>query len=228
MYLSRTTYLKFVMLNYRLNSVVRRNFVLTFKSIDSTDDLFEEAMKLYNTSFDEEIREDVEVFERSFELNKENCSKYHFLVALKNDKFSGFVSFHLEKEAHIGYIVYLVVDPEYRGQHIAGQLMQEAERIMKTYDPSLSFVMLECEKEASGKSPLESFYRKFDFHPLDIDYLQPALHGGDPVPMNLFLKSFNQTSDDTQLNAIKAMYLEKFSKTNLVSTELLNEYMNNF
>lgn len=202
--------------------------MITFKFVDSTDDLFKEAMKLYNKSFDEEIREDIDVFERSFKLNKTDDSKYHFLVALKDGKFSGFISFHLEKEAHVGYIVYLVVDPKYRGQRISEQLMNEAERIMKMHDPSLSFIMLECEKDVDGKSPLESFYRKFDFYPLDIDYLQPALHGGNPVPMNLFLKTFNHDSRETKLDAIKTMYLEKFNKTNRVREELLNEYMDNF
>lgn len=176
---------------------------------------FDEAMKLYQQEFDEDIREDVNVFKESFRLPNE---RYYFLCYLINDHVAGFITFHYEPAYRIGYIVYLVVDPRYRGYSIAAQLMHEAERVMD----QTHYIMLECEKDASGHSPLDAFYKKFGFKAADFNYVQPGLHGGPPVPMNLYVKGAH---DDKLIASVSHIYKVKYGQTNHIDLSLLEQYI---
>ncbi|UTH13782.1 GNAT family N-acetyltransferase [Macrococcus equipercicus] len=191
--------------------------------INITEDFyFEEAMTLYGQTFPAEIRESEEVFRRSLQLLND---RYQFIGLTIDDQLAGFITFHVEKDYHIGFIVYLVVHPAYRGQHVASRLLAYAEERMTAIDCSLETIMLECEKDQYGVSPLESFYKKFNYVKYPIFYMQPSLQNNDPVPMNLFIKKIKKSRQ--LFLAITQMYIAKYHDANGIPLTKLQDYINN-
>ncbi|MCE4956712.1 GNAT family N-acetyltransferase [Macrococcoides caseolyticum] len=197
---------------------------MKFLHLTETDHNFHECMNLYNNEFDYEIREPVEVFDQSFNIKKKDEQRYHFIAAYEDDTLQGFIAFHLEITYRIGYIVYLVVSPKARGKQIARMLMTEAEEVMvklcENNGTSLAHIILECEKNSEGISPLDAFYKKFGFSKTDYHYHQPGLHNDDPVPMNLYLK----TSDKQRVKpAIEHIYRVKYIQCNQINPEQIEQ-----
>lgn len=191
------------------------------KFIDITPHyFFDEAMTLYGQTFPYEIRESEDVFLNSLRMGSE---RYHFVGIKIDDRLAAFITFHIEKDHHVGFIVYLVVHPDFRGQKLAAKLIAYAEARMLTVDGRLETVVLECEKDAFGSSPLESFYNKFDYHCYPIFYMQPGLHGDAPVPMNLFIKQLHDSS--TIFLAITQIYIAKYNEANGISLTTLQDYI---
>lgn len=198
-------------------------------SLNSTDHYFNQSMELYTKEFPAEICEPVEVFYKSFDLKSKNYERYHFVVAYEDNTVLGFIAFHLEVTYSIGYIVYLVVNEKARGKNIARTLMNEAEQTMKTLceenGTTLKTIMLECEKDAHGKSPLAGFYDKFGFEQYEINYYQPGLRSDAPVPMNLFVKSLE--SHNNQQFAIEYIYRTKYGTCNEIDEHIINDLLSN-
>lgn len=194
---------------------------MEIKYITEPDHYFEQAMAIYTQAFPMDIQEDIEVFNESFNLKHQDESRYHFICAVDKEEVTGFISFHLETEAKIGFIVYLVVNPLYRGQQIASDLMHAAEEIMLEHCPNLQMIMLECEKEADGSSPLHQFYQKYGFELTTLPYLQPGLHQPLPLPMNLYVKTIGKFDEEN----IYYIYKVKYTKTNLISPDLIDSYI---
>ncbi|WP_157820112.1 GNAT family N-acetyltransferase [Macrococcoides caseolyticum] len=194
-------------------------------SLNSANHYFNECMALYTKEFPESICEPIDVFYNSFDLKHQDFERYHFIAAYENDTLLGFASFHLEVMYNIGYIVYLVVSEEARGKNVARALMNEAEIIMKSLceqnGTTLNTIMLECEQDAAGNSPLESFYEKFGFYLYDINYHQPGLHNDAPVPMNLFVK--NIINDSSPQLAIEHMYRTKYILCNKIDSVVIED-----
>lgn len=190
-------------------------------SLTEPNHYFEQAMELYKSEFPSAIREDKQVFLESFKVKQQDSTRYYFLCTIQDEQVTGFITFHYEKQYSIGYIVYLVVNPAFRGQHIAVQLMNEANQIMN----KAKYIMLECEKDSDGNSPLDQFYSKFGFEKADYTYVQPGLQGGHPVPMNLYVKG---TMDESLRPAVAHIYRVKYSETNHINPKLLEEYINHF
>lgn len=195
---------------------------MKFLHLTEADHYFNKCMTLYDTEFDYDIREPIEVFHQSFNIKKQDEERYHFIAAYEDDTLCGFIAFHLEVMYRIGYIVYLVVNPEVRGQQIARQLMNEAEDVMvklcENNGTTLEHIMLECEKDEDGNSPLDAFYKKFDYKVTDYNYYQPGLHNDAPVPMNLYLKSSNP---DNSKAAIEHIYRIKYIQCNQINPETI-------
>ncbi|WP_414042063.1 GNAT family N-acetyltransferase [Macrococcus animalis] len=195
---------------------------MKFLHLTETDHYFQKCMTLYDTEFDYDIREPIEVFEQSFKLKQQDEERYHFIAIFEDDTLYGFIAFHLEIMYRIGYVVYLVVNPKVRGKQIARQLMNEAEDIMvklcENNGTSLEHIMLECEKDNDGNSPLHTFYEKFGYSKLDYNYHQPGLHNDEAVPMNLYLK----TNDyDSSKKAIEHIYRVKYIQCNQIKPEII-------
>ncbi|MFC6293071.1 hypothetical protein BHU61_11400 [Macrococcus epidermidis] len=199
---------------------------MKFLHLTEPDHYFQQCMDLYNAEFDYEIREPIEVFTQSFNVKRKDEERYHFIAAYEDDTLYGFIAFHLEVTYRIGYIVYLVVNPEVRGKQIARQLMDEAEDIMvklcENNGTVLEHIMLECEKDGDGNSPLDSFYKKFGFSKTDFNYHQPGLHEDDPVPMNLYLKTSNKTEART---AIEHIYRVKYIQCNNIDPKTIDHLL---
>ncbi|WP_414047384.1 GNAT family N-acetyltransferase [Macrococcus equi] len=197
---------------------------MKFLHLTETDHYFHQCMDLYRTEFDYEIREPVEVFDHSFDIKKRDEERYHFMAAYLDDELCGFIAFHLEVTYRIGYIVYLVVKPQVRGKQVARQLMDTAEDVMvkicENNGTSLEHIMLECEKDEDGNSPLDTFYKKFGFAKSDINYYQPGLHDDAPVPMNLYLKTSDQ---QTSKEAIQHIYRVKYTQCNKIDEAIIEQ-----
>ncbi|TDM10439.1 GNAT family N-acetyltransferase [Macrococcus lamae] len=181
---------------------------------------FDEAMALYGETFPINIREPEQVFLNSMSLSDE---RYHFVGMVIADKLVGFITFHLEKQYHIGFIIYLVVHPDYRGRNIAAKLMNYAEERMSSIDTDLESIMLECEQDENRNSPLEPFYKKFDYHKYPIYYMQPGLRDDQPVPMNLFVKTIKDSRQ--RFLAITQIYTAKYHEANGISLTKLQDYI---
>lgn len=199
---------------------------MKFLHLTEPDHYFQQCMDLYHSEFNYEIREPDEVFTQSFNLKRKDEERYHFIAAYEDDTLYGFIAFHLEVTYRIGYIVYLVVNPEVRGKQIARQLMNEAEDIMvklcENNGTVLEHIMLECEKDADGNSPLDSFYTKFGFSKTNFNYYQPGLHDDAPVPMNLYLKTSSKTE---ALTAIQHIYRVKYIQCNDIESETIDHLL---
>lgn len=196
---------------------------MKFLHLTETDHYFQKCMALYDTEFDYDIQEPIEVFHQSFKLKQQDEERYHFIAAYYDDTLYGFIAFHLEITYRIGYIVYLVVNPEFRGNQVARQLMEEAEDIMvklcENNGTTLEHIMLECEKDAQSNSPLDTFYKKFGFSKTTYNYHQPGLHNDAPVPMNLYLKSNDKLTAKT---AIEHIYRVKYIQCNQINPETID------
>ncbi|MCU7557905.1 GNAT family N-acetyltransferase [Macrococcus capreoli] len=195
---------------------------MKFLHLTEADHYFHKCMDLYQSEFDYEIREPVEVFEQSFNIKRQDEERYHFIAAYEDDTLYGFIAFHLEITYRIGYIVYLVVNPEVRGKQVARKLMAEAEEVMVKHcennGTTLEHIMLECEKNDAGKSPLDKFYKKFDFVKTNLNYHQPGLHNDAAVPMNLYLKTSHHP---TAKAAIEHIYRVKYIQCNQIKPEII-------
>ncbi|WP_188019536.1 GNAT family N-acetyltransferase [Macrococcoides canis] len=194
-------------------------------SLNSADHYFNQCMALYTKEFPKSICEPIDVFYNSFDLKHQDFERYHFIAAYENNTLLGFTSFHLEVMYNIGYIVYLVVSEEARGKNIARALMNEAEFIMTTLceknGTTLNTIILECEQDESGNSPLESFYEKFGFYLYDIHYYQPGLHNDAPVPMNLFVKTIINNSSPQR--SIEHIYRTKYIHCNKIDPAIVED-----
>lgn len=196
---------------------------MKFIHLSETDHYFNQCMALYSDTFNYEVREPIEVFDASFNLKRKDEQRYHFIVALEGEDLVGFIAFHLEVTYRIGYIVYLVVNPKYRGKQVARQLMSEAEEVMVKYcehnGTTLEHIMLECEKDENGFSPLDTFYKKFGYERSQFNYHQPGLHNDAPVPMNLYIKSENPSNIKA---AIEHIYRIKYVYCNHIDTQIVD------
>lgn len=190
-------------------------------SLTEPNHYFKQAMELYHEEFPLHIREDTQVFIESFQLKQQQRDRYHFLCMIEEERVAGFITFHYEPADAIGYIVYLVVHPDFRGQHIAVQLMHAAFHLMK----QAKYIMLECEKEPNGDSPLHQFYNKLGFEKTNYNYVQPGLQGGEAVPMNLYVKG---PQDESLKYAVAHIYRVKYRETNHIDSSLIDQYIHHF
>ncbi|QNR08954.1 GNAT family N-acetyltransferase [Macrococcoides canis] len=204
---------------------MNRSLIMKIISLNSADHYFNQCMALYTKEFPKSICEPIDVFYNSFDLKHQDFERYHFIAAYENNTLLGFTSFHLEVMYNIGYIVYLVVSEEARGKNIARALMNEAEFIMTTLceknGTTLNTIILECEQDESGNSPLESFYEKFGFYLYDIHYYQPGLHNDAPVPMNLFVKTIINNSSPQR--SIEHIYRTKYIHCNKIDPAIVED-----
>lgn len=192
---------------------------MNFVSVTSQDDYFEQAMHIYHEAFDEDIREDIGVFEAGFQIKEQDARRFHFICAVNEKRVLGFINFLVDPYTKTGYIVYLVVDEKARGQQLAKQLMNVAFQTMEQSAHSIDTIFLECEKDNNGVSPLDAFYKKFGFELSSVNYHQPGLRNDIPVPMNLYIKHVAQNPH--YLDDIITLFTSKYHQYNGIELELL-------
>lgn len=200
---------------------------MKFIAIEPNDTYFHEAIKLYDATFPIEIKESVQVFLDSFKTQEQDPDFFHFHVLIDNNQLVGFSSFHYLKSENIAYIVYIVINEKYKGQGLGSMFMKHIfetiENLAMKYHHNKPSFMLECEKDDAGNSPLEAFYKRFDFEKSAVCYHQPDLHHKNQhVPMNLFIK--NHPSQE----AISTMYTAKYNQCNRVDLNTLAQLIAQF
>ncbi len=151
---------------------------------------------------DPDERESLDNMERYLELKAEGWygkNNYHILVVMEDEKpIAGSITDYLA-EANAGVIEFLLVDPEYRGQGIAKQLLEFTEATLKkdaqnSLSRDLDLIVGEMNdpfKSGNAHDNLDPFERakiwhKWGYQKLDFPYIQPAL-SSDQIPVRHLL-----------------------------------------
>jgi GNAT superfamily N-acetyltransferase len=207
-------------------------------------DYLDEAMKLYEHSFPIEVREPHNVFLKSLEYARtRKPNTFRFLIGIKDEQLVSFATGHYFANINAGFIVYLVTNPDLRGQGIGQQTLLKLEQLLNqdaivAKKSSIDSIFLETEMQELAHSEIEKedcfkrekFYNKNGYYKIsEIEYLQPPLHNGESeVPLNLFAKSLNEAKINRNgvKISIQTIYKEKYFYVNSIDTGILEKCLN--
>jgi GNAT superfamily N-acetyltransferase len=207
--------------------VRRTTMNLTWHDLTTpADPLLASAIALYNATFEEVVREPLDVLYRGMQLGESiRPSAFHFLVGVEaqQGKVLALAIVNYLSLVNKGFIVYLAVDPSTRGHGVGAELIAQLERLLeqdarRAGHAKLSGLVLETEDDADFERR-SRFFQKQGFAQLpDILYHQPALNPTtEVVPLHLFVKG-----DPGDIRAlIRAIYEEKYHLINSIPLDVL-------
>jgi GNAT superfamily N-acetyltransferase len=154
--------------------------------------------------------------------------------ARRDQKTIGIATTHLLHNPAAVFLVYLAIDRAHRDAGLGGALLEYAWDISRSRERESNLEPLgmvwEVEAPQLTGDPAEtmlrerriSFFRRQGGVLLPKRYIQPAVDGGAPVPMQLMLRARAQAPDDNTLDSlVHAMYFEKYGALNKISREAL-------
>ncbi|WP_338780068.1 GNAT family N-acetyltransferase [Metabacillus sp. FJAT-52054] len=211
---------------------------VTWKEITlHNQEAFKEAMAIYDQAFPIDVREPHDVFQKSL-----RTGSYRFLVGMEGEEVLSFATGHYLKEVNAGFIVYLLANPLVRSRGIGGQTLLKLEEWLEedarsAGHDSIEAIILETEKPElvhteEEKADCVKRFRFFNRHGYreaeGVHYVQPPLFEGQiPVPLSLFVKSYQQTAPSRERIAeyVQAMYRDKYSLANGVDQAILTDLL---
>lgn len=213
---------------------------IKWKEITSENQHFLETVnKFYDQIFPLNVREPHQLFVKSLTQAMNGRNNYHLLAGFDGEQLVSFVAGHYFSTVNSGYIVYIATDPYVRGRGIGMQTLQAIEHLLinDAYSAgysNLGAIILETEKAdlaLNDKSKRDCmkrnhFYEKNQFELCEgISYVQPPLYPGEqPVPLNLFVKNFQEERNVNQIKElIKAIYREKYERINGIDKIVLED-----
>lgn len=127
-----------------------------------------------------------------------------------------------------GFLIYLAVAPECKGQGLGGALLDFASQVLESSAPACRGLIWEVDRPQDTESEAErikrvrrlGFFQRHAGQVLEAPYLQPALDGEHVVPMHLMTRLFSRSTPQdlgTISQLVHAIYFEKYAAMNGVS-----------
>lgn len=205
---------------------------MEFKLVKQTSDpLYEEALKLYDTYQFGNVMQKHHVFKQSLE-NKRTKNDYVFLVGLDNNQPVSMATAHYEATTNSAFIIYLVaVDTEEREFYLTETLAQVQKELdhhaNEVHAREVNFFMMEAlplpespdQKDADLIVKRHRFLNDHGFEEQrEIDYVRPSLEKEEaPIPLDLFLHSRIPLTKDIYGTSVKSCYILKYVFANHLS-----------
>ncbi|ETI66258.1 GNAT family N-acetyltransferase [Neobacillus vireti] len=196
----------------------------------------EKALIIYDQAFPIEVRESHNIFFESLQYAK--CRKpnsFRFLVGFEGGQLVSFATGHYLADTNLGFIVYLVTNPDVRSKGLGSKTLLKIEELLNkdaisAGNVSLRAIILETEKQELVHTEEEKvdcikrsrfFERNGYYQYKEINYIQPPLHNGEcNVPLNLFINK-NDISKEEIKDFIRVMYQEKYCLVNGIDKKVL-------
>ncbi|WP_170119205.1 GNAT family N-acetyltransferase [Tumebacillus permanentifrigoris] len=200
--------------------------LITWHSITTPQDpLLPSALHLYESTFEEIVREPLDVLLRGLQLGDTiRPSAFHLLIA--HDEHQRVVALTIANylsRANRGFIVYLAVDPAARSQGLGAQLIQQLELLLQrdaqlAGHAQLDGLVLETEDDSDFERRRRFFHQQGFAQVPNIRYHQPALNPTtEVIPLHLFVKG----SPGDIPTLIRAIYEEKYHLINSIPLDVL-------
>jgi hypothetical protein len=208
-------------------------------SIDETDGpaLRSDAAlwRLYDSSFPSSEREPADVIRRTVEKDAG-----FVLRARTAEETIGMAFAHLMRDPAATFLVYLAIDARWQSRHIGAALFERTAsvgaRCLRDRQLSATGIVFEIDDAAQAVSPEErahrlrrrAFFERAGARPLAGRYVQPAVDGRAPVPMQLMFRPEPGVAwpDAPQIaRLVRAMYFEKYQQMNGIPHEALQRLL---
>ena len=132
------------------------------------------------------------------------------------------------REVPYGFLIYLAVAPECKGQGHGGALLNFASQAVESSTPACHGLIWEVDRPQDADDEAErnkrtrrlGFFQRHAGRHLEAPYLQPALDGEHVVPMHLMTRLFAKSAPPdlgTINQMIQSIYFEKYAAMNGVS-----------
>ncbi|ARJ50954.1 hypothetical protein [Staphylococcus lutrae] len=193
------------------------------------------ALAFYMDKLDPLVTEDESVFEQSLKTEKTQYD-FVFIVGIENDEIVTFATAHYEATTNVGFIVYLLAQPdeqcESRLKSMLEQIEKEINKISnQRHGRDVNFFMFESTLESpdvdTETAHKIAFRRRFLVQngyerQNDITYLQPSLdRNGKPVPLDLYIKANIPLTKDIYGTSIKSAYILKYVFANRIPRRII-------
>ncbi|MBF0205365.1 MAG: GNAT family N-acetyltransferase [Oligoflexia bacterium] len=193
----------------------------------------EQLWSLYHASFPPEETEETAVICRGI-----SSGKALMLRACDGQNLVGFINVHLLRNPDSVFIVYLAVDPNYRGKGFGERLVEAAYAlgtIKLAFDEQIplwaeidSLSLATTEEEKRVRSRRQAFFEKMGLVPiLQQSYVQPPVDGNNLVPMTLVVRHGPEHERENEREHelpsfeahIRNLYRQKYHEVNGISLE---------
>ena len=202
------------------------------------DHYLKQAFALYNAAFPVELREDHQVLLDSLK-NNGDPEGFCFLTGLLDGNVVALATAHYLADINIGFIVYIVTDPDIRGKGTGKETLKKVEEILneraiRNGTGGLDAMLLETEKEEDAVSLQDKeecqkrarFFNRNGYVKQENQlYLQPPLHGENQgVPLHLYVKYLGEEGWGREEihQAIYSIYKGKYLAVNRININSLN------
>lgn len=161
-----------------------------FNDVLNNTTLWEDAIKIYNDSFPEWEKEDVENI-----LSNIKTGRYKMIVYVSNNEVQGFYILDINHKLDYVLFTFLAVKENLRGHGIGTKLCLNA---IDYFNNSIdcSWLFIEAEDRQS------KFYGKLGFQKILIDYLVPEFNSNESVKMHFMCIEKDKKLDHISLKEI--------------------------